>query len=754
MIINLSDCFPEAQDGTRSPLPKQQLFLDYAMDKDKAKYITYLGGIGSGKSVIGCITVITWAVMYGGEYLICRQFAPELRDTTMKTFFDLCPKDLIIEHRVADALVRIRSASGQPATIMFRQLEEPDKLRSMNLSGFYIDECNQVSEAAFMLLQGRLRNPKGLRKGILTSNPKGHDWLYRWFVKQDHLKTLEAKEQFALIKAPSTENTHLPEGYIESMMASWSDDRIQREIMGSFDAFEGQVYEEFRRDVHVIKPFAIPAKWTRTVGIDHGYRNPAAWVYLATDYDGTHYVYREYYQRETLIEDICKQNLASLKQNEKITAAYIDPSVGNRKGANGLSDMDAYLEHLPRDFPLLPANNAVEAGIDRLKSLLKLDKNGKAQLYVFDTCVNLIEEITNYRYQEQRPSEEGNKNPKEAPVKANDHACFIGSTLVETNKGPRRIDEIKVGDKVLTRLGFQPVLESGRTGTAEVIEYTLSNGNVLTSTSNHPIFDENGKIVEIGHSTSLMGVPCLSKSFLITSFLEKLVSTTDQMEQSVKRARDLCTEKFTNSSMAQFLKDTTYTTSIMIQRIMSHQILRPCPDHNTYQIISTKMDEQKQLPGSSNLKKLDRSRSSGTGHQKAANGTETTPLLLPQKYAQKKTRLLWFVTSVGKIIGSIKWLLGGQNSAIKIVGQKTLGNADVYNLKVAIPEFALSCGIMVHNCDAIRYVAMSFPEAESPKDRVYDKIKYTSLEGSLHRELKQLRTGKKKYKDPFGDYNG
>jgi len=53
-------------------------------------------------------------------------------------------------------------------------------------------------------------------------------------------------------------------------MASWDDARIQREINGSFDAFEGQVYNDFRRDVHVVRPFRIPNHWERHIRIDHG----------------------------------------------------------------------------------------------------------------------------------------------------------------------------------------------------------------------------------------------------------------------------------------------------------------------------------------------------------------------------------------------------------------------------------------------------------------------------------------------------
>lgn len=427
-VINLNNSFPEAADGSRGPLPKQQHFLNCALDPAGPKYTAYVGGVGSGKTLIGCITVLSWAVLHPGEYLIARQHYPELRDTTRATFFDICPPELIKENRAADNVVYIHSAGGGTSKILFRPLEEYDKLRSLNLSGFYIDEANQVSEEAFNLLQTRLRNPSGLRKGILTTNPKGHDWVYRWFFKKDHIQRDEIKDLFCLIKAPSTENIHLPEGYVETMLATWSDDRIKREIYGSFDAFEGQVYTEFSREVHVVKPFRVPTSWARYAGVDHGYRNPACWLWIAVDGDGDIYVYREFYESEWKIREICetgKDGRPSVRQmmgKEKIEGAYIDPSTLARRGKDGRSDLDWYFEYLPKGFPLLKANNQKQAGIDRVKTLLKPDAEGKPKLYIFDTCTNLLEEMVKYRYAELAPSQMGKQNEKEEPQKVDDHA--------------------------------------------------------------------------------------------------------------------------------------------------------------------------------------------------------------------------------------------------------------------------------------------------------------------------------------------
>lgn len=363
------------------------------------------------------------------DFLICRQFSPEMLVTTQKTFVEMVPKELLIEYRVADKIVKIRNAGGQVSNVIFRPAEEPDKLRSLNLSGVYLDEASQISEAAFLLFQTRLRGP-GLRKLILTSNPAGHDWIYKNWVKQDHFNSPVHKRRFQLIKAPSTENTHLPDGYVASMLDSFSKERVEREIMGSFDSFEGQVYHEFRRDVHVIKPFKIPDEWTRIVGHDAGFRNPTAVLWGAVDYDGNIYLYRELYEREWLISEIClghaktgKPGIVALSKGEKIDQARIDPSTRARDGRTGESDWDEYQRHLPTTWPLLPANNDVELGIDRVKSYLKInDRTLKPRLFFFDTLVNTLEEVSTYKYRELGANQQGKMNEKEQPVKVDDHA--------------------------------------------------------------------------------------------------------------------------------------------------------------------------------------------------------------------------------------------------------------------------------------------------------------------------------------------
>jgi PBSX family phage terminase large subunit len=380
--------------------------------------------------------------MYPGDYLVARQFFPELRDTTLKTFLEICPKELIVEYRVADAIVKIRSQGGKVSNILFRHLEEPDKHRSLNLNGFYIDESSQVSEAAFLLLQGRLRG-RHVRKGILTTNSDGRTWGWRYFVQQSMFRDEETKALYANIRAPSTENKHLPEDYVRTMLASWSDDRIRREIYADEEIFEGAVYPEFRRDMHVIKPFAIPETWNRFVGADHGFSNPACWLWGAIDHDSNIYVYREYYEKEKVIREIC-QDVTKLNLKDKLDYVAIDPSVRAVRSQTGVSDWDAYLEYLPKNIALVPAKNDVEAGINRVKTYLKPHPaTNRPKLFIFDSCTQLLDEFAEYRWEELSPGQREQRNAKETPRKYKDHAMDALRYLVMSRPEPPHLaDEL------------------------------------------------------------------------------------------------------------------------------------------------------------------------------------------------------------------------------------------------------------------------------------------------------------------------
>lgn len=632
---------------------------------------------------------------------------------------------------------------------MFRPLEEPDKLRSLNLNGFYIDEANQVSEEAFLLLQGRLRG-KHVRKGILTQNTGGHDFAWRWFVDKRMHKNEESKKDYYNIVAPSSENVHLPDGYVQSMLDTWSDERIQREIYANEDQFEGMIYNEFKRDTHVVKPFVIPKEWTRIIGWDHGYTNPTAILWGAVDYDNNIYIYKEFYKREWLIKEIClgrqdtgEKGIIQLNFNEKLEGVYIDPSTKATRSQTGDSDFTAILELLPKTWPLIPANNEVNVGIDRVKTYLKPNvRTNKPKLFIFESCENLIAEISEYRWQELGSGQTGRLNEKEKPRKYNDHACFVGDTLVETRLGPKRIQDIKVGDRVLTSLGYRRVLSSGSVGSKPVYDYGW-----VQSTSDHPILLANGTKKAIHDLTDYDTLSTLfeCRSSLMALYLGKLADIIELTARTVKTVLKPYIERFENYIRDPFKLDSIYIMSTTIPTIT----LLPILDLLKAKFISQNIQDQNmpfvRLNKEKNISQIsDLSQKNGTLHQKVDNGIGNTLSELLRKglnYLRSGTP--------AKFVQKHSWLkensISKAGSVIKIVKQgRYVGVEQVYNLSIeGVSEFYAN-GVLVSNCDALRYMLMSRPDAPIVKAKAQE---WQTMESSLQAEISSIK--KPKEKDPF-----
>ena len=69
--------------------------------------------------------------------------------------------------------------------------------------------------------------------------------------------------------------------------------------------------------------------------------------------------------------------------------------------------------------------------------------------------------------------------------------CFIAGTMVETINGPVAIERICVGDMVLTRAGFKPVLGNS-CRLADVGKVSFVNGKSLVGTPDHPVYTAHG----------------------------------------------------------------------------------------------------------------------------------------------------------------------------------------------------------------------------------------------------------------------
>jgi phage terminase large subunit len=183
--------------------------------------------------------------------------------------------------------------------------------------------------------------------------------------------------------------------------------------MAEFKKMEGLVYKTFDRNIHVVTPDKVPHVGTHIVGIDFGFTNPTAVLYILIDYDQNWWVYDEIYERGKTINEIAE----IIK--EKAAGKHILTYIGDSAQAEHIANLNQ--QNIPT-VPISKRKDSITAGINLIQEKLKpreqLVGKPKPKLFIASNCINLIEEFEKYRYPKTANS---NKNEKEEPMKKDDH---------------------------------------------------------------------------------------------------------------------------------------------------------------------------------------------------------------------------------------------------------------------------------------------------------------------------------------------
>ena len=173
--------------------------------------------------------------------------------------------------------------------LLLRNLDEAGKYKSAEFAAIGVDQLEQNPVEAFNLLRGSLRWPGVARPPFLaTANPGGigHLWIKQYWRDREFPTELRPlANEFAFVEARPDDNPHLDASYWQ-MLETLPPALAQAWRFGNWDIFEGQVFDEWRRDVHVVEPFAIPADWPRFRALDYGYSAPSCVGWFAVDRGG------------------------------------------------------------------------------------------------------------------------------------------------------------------------------------------------------------------------------------------------------------------------------------------------------------------------------------------------------------------------------------------------------------------------------------------------------------------------------------
>lgn len=297
--------------------------------------------------------------------------------------------------------------------IKFRNLDDPSKYQSAEFAAVAVDELTKNTEDVFDDLRNRLRWP-GITdiRFLGATNPGGigHAWVKkRWLdrIFEDHETE---PEEFVYIRALAQDNPHIDKSYLKQLESLPADKR-RAYLEGDWDIFKGQYFPEFRREIHVIKPFTIPDDWRRILMGDYGQTKPSAIYWGAISPEDQLYIYRELYGPGMTYSQLGRAIASLTPPTERIEYGAFDPALWSKEPASTLPltgaeiIMQSHKEASGVRLNLIRANNDRIGGWGQVREYLKpyLKQNElTAKLQIFDTCGELIRTLPSLVYDEHR----------------------------------------------------------------------------------------------------------------------------------------------------------------------------------------------------------------------------------------------------------------------------------------------------------------------------------------------------------------
>lgn len=221
-------------------LLKQENAVYYLKDK-VTKEILYGGAAGGGKSALGVLWIIEQCQKYPStRWLIGRSKLKTLKETTLNTFFELTSKLKISKdynYNSKDGIITWNNGSEILLKDLFSYPADPnfDSLGSLEITGAFIDECNQISFKAWQIVTSRIRykltDYNLIPKILGTCNP-AKNWTYSKFYLPTVKGSLPEKRKF--IQSLPTDNPNLPASYLESLL-SLDENSKQRLYYGNWE---------------------------------------------------------------------------------------------------------------------------------------------------------------------------------------------------------------------------------------------------------------------------------------------------------------------------------------------------------------------------------------------------------------------------------------------------------------------------------------------------------------------------------------
>ncbi|RAV22669.1 terminase large subunit [Paenibacillus contaminans] len=420
------------------PHPKQKLF-----HKSKARFKNLCAGVRAGKTFSAARETyqkIEYDVKHKKKkYLVYWLVAPThvIGLVQRKEFFKVLtePYGLDPDNIKKSPLVKSWNANDKELTLVFRwksgnkkfkkkvkinfkTAKDPSALVGESVDGAWLDEASRMKEEAWSMIQQRISDSIGWV--LLSTTPLGRNWYYEQVYLVGEPGNERHDPDFENFVFYTADNTAVP-GLAEEVQRRKKTMPFKywkRDYMASFDSFEGQIYDDFNRDVHLVPRQEINKmiKGRKFLGFimgkDWGYVDAGTSVVIGVTEDFSFYVVDLLYEEEMYVDSSDDSVRTWVKEDIKLFNKYqIEAMYCDTARAEYIA---AYRKY---GFPIKPVDKTRKDGVQLISTLFHVsEETGKARLYISEDLTPMIKEVEAYKWAETK---DGRK--LEEPEDGNDH---------------------------------------------------------------------------------------------------------------------------------------------------------------------------------------------------------------------------------------------------------------------------------------------------------------------------------------------
>ena len=662
-----------------------------------------------------------------------------LEDSVIKTFFQWVPK-AAGKYSEADKVFLYPLGNGYFWEVLFRSADSPEdieKFRGVEITNYWIDEAQEVSQDVKLILEGRMSYPAGAPancfRSILTTNPSDTEhWLYTQYVK-------DPLDGHVWWKQGVRDNPYLTKEYYDNLELQYRDrpEILRRYVLGEWGAiFSGKpVYgNEFFWDMHVSNTHLNHLTGVDIVcGWDFGL-TPAC-VITQVNPNGQWMILRELWSDDMGIDEF--SDLVIDYCNREFPGATFkdvgDPAGKARSTTDEKSCYDI-LRSKKRHCREAPTN-ALVPRLESVKRKLTRTAKGNAQMIIDPRCKRLLDGFSGgYRYVER--SNTGMY--ADTPEKNRYSHCLTGDSMVKVPFGEKRIDQLGLGDYVETPVGYRMVTATMRRDVGSYLRIYLTNGKIVRCTTDHPVYTEKGivRADELQYNDSLVGIKTKevnewegqlstqSSSSITSGIIRNLRAITNQIIVNMEDV--IFTAWYGNTATVPSQRNAASTISMGTSQITISRTLVSTHCLATRNITLNRIFGKYLKKWDEGFSPQEKLRKNGTDPRKDGSGTRNTGERHGKE--ERKSRLpAWFVgKSIGRIgllakEGFARWLASKGTEGPRVKRVEFVDHpATVHDITVDDAHCFFAEGVLVGNChDALQYAALHLFGYRENMERVF-----------------------------------